>query len=158
MAIKSKYRIKNARGTYDIMHFETSADQVVTSDQKQFVSNTEKSNWNGKETTTGAQQKADNALSQAKSYTDTSISNKADKNHNHDTVYLKKYVGNIGDGSNTTITVNHNLNTEDITITVRDASTKEIVYVDAQIIDVNSIKLLFYSAPTSSQYKIVITG
>lgn len=130
MAIKSKYRIKNSRGIYDIMHFETSADQVQETAEKVFVSPAEKSTWN----------------------------NKSDLNHNHDTVYLKKYKSDIGDGSNSTITVKHNLNTEDITITIRDASTKEIIYVDTQIIDANSIKLLFHSAPTISQYKIVITG
>ena len=130
MAIKSKYRIKNTRGTYDIMHFETSADQVVTSDQKQFVSNTEKSAWN----------------------------NKSDLNHNHDTVYLKKYKTNIGDGSNSTISVKHNLNTEDITISVYEASTKQMIFVDAQIVDANTVNFLFASAPSASQFKVIITG
>ena len=42
MAIKTKYRIKNSNGKYDVIHFQTSADQVITNDEVQFVSKEEK--------------------------------------------------------------------------------------------------------------------
>lgn len=42
MAIKTKYRIKNSNGTYDVVHFQTSADQVITNDEMQFVTAEEK--------------------------------------------------------------------------------------------------------------------
>ena len=42
MAIKTKYRIKNSNNEYDILHFQTSADQVITNDELQFVSKEEK--------------------------------------------------------------------------------------------------------------------
>lgn len=42
MAIKTKYRIKNSNGTYDVIHFQTSADQVITNDEMQFVTAEEK--------------------------------------------------------------------------------------------------------------------
>lgn len=42
MAIKTKYRIKNTKGTYDVIHFQTSADQVITNDEMQFVTAQEK--------------------------------------------------------------------------------------------------------------------
>lgn len=42
MAIKTRYRIKNASGNYDVIHFQTSADQVITSDDLQFVTLKEK--------------------------------------------------------------------------------------------------------------------
>lgn len=130
MAIKSKYRIKNSDGTYDIMHFETSSEQVLTTDGKQFVSNEEKSAWN----------------------------NKSDSNHNHDTMYPKKFKTLIGDGQTSTIKVTHNLNTEDITISIFDATSKELVFVETQIVDENSINVLFSVAPTASQYKVIIIG
>lgn len=42
MAIKTKYRIKNSSGKYDVIHFQTSADQVITNDEMQFVTRQEK--------------------------------------------------------------------------------------------------------------------
>ena len=42
MAIKTRYRIKNSKGEYDTVHFQTSADLVVTSDDLQFVTKEEK--------------------------------------------------------------------------------------------------------------------
>lgn len=42
MAIKTKYRIKNDVGKYEIVHFQTSADQVVTTEERQFISAEEK--------------------------------------------------------------------------------------------------------------------
>lgn len=43
------------------------------------ITESERTGWNAKETTTGAQQKADNALAQANSYTDVGLLLKADK-------------------------------------------------------------------------------
>lgn len=42
MAIKTIYRVKNANGKYDTYHFQTSADQVITSDDLQFITAEEK--------------------------------------------------------------------------------------------------------------------
>lgn len=42
MAIKTIYRIKNAKGQYETYHFQTSADQVITNDELQFVTAEEK--------------------------------------------------------------------------------------------------------------------
>lgn len=42
MAIKTKYRIKDSSGKYNVIHFQTSADQILTSDDLQFVSKEEK--------------------------------------------------------------------------------------------------------------------
>jgi hypothetical protein len=50
-----------------------SANDIIETNDKKFVSDVEKQNWNGKETTTGSQQKADKALTDAKAYTDTEI-------------------------------------------------------------------------------------
>lgn len=88
----------------------------------------------------------------------THTHNYAASNHNHNGTYTRKYAANIGDGTNATIKVTHNLGTEDVTVTVREVSTKQIVMADIQIYDSNSINILFASAPASSTYRVVVTG
>lgn len=71
----------------------------------------------------------------------------------------RKYAANIGNGIATTITVTHNLNTTDITVTLKEVATPyNIVITDIQIVDANNIKLLFSAAPTSNQYRVVVIG
>ena len=82
----------------------------------------------------------------------------SDANHNHNGVYIRKYAANIGNGTSTTIKVTHNLGTEDVTVTVREVSSKQVVMADIQIYDSNSINILFASAPASNTYRVVVTG
>ena len=88
----------------------------------------------------------------------THTHNYAASNHNHNGTYTRKYAANIGDGTNSTIKVTHNLGTEDVTVTVREVSTKQVVVADVQIVDGNSINILFASAPASGTYRVVVTG
>lgn len=44
MAIKSRYKIKNNSGSYDTVYLETTADQVIVDDNRQFVTKEEKLN------------------------------------------------------------------------------------------------------------------
>src|SRR5699024_240258 len=88
----------------------------------------------------------------------THTHNYAASNHNHNGVYARKYAANIGNGTSTTIKVTHNLGTEDVTVTVREISSKQIVMADIQIYDSNSINILFASAPASNTYRVVVTG
>jgi len=72
---------------------------------------------------------------------------------------VKKYATDIGNGSATAITVNHGLNTMDVTVLVREnVSPYSQVITDVQIVDTNKIKLLFATAPSSGQYRVVVTG
>lgn len=84
--------------------------------------------------------------------------NYAASNHNHNGTYMRRYASNIGDGSATTIKVTHNLGSEDVTVAVKEVSTKQIVFADIQIVDSNSLNILFASAPTSGQYRVVVIG
>ena len=84
--------------------------------------------------------------------------NYAATNHNHNGVYTRKYAANIGNGSATSIRVTHNLGTEDVTITVKEVATKQVVMADVQIYDSNNIDVLFASAPASGAYRVVVTG
>lgn len=106
------------------------ASMITQSASYRFVTDTEKSTWNSK----------------------------ANANHNHNGVYARKYAANIGNGSATSIRVTHNLGTEDVTVTVREVATKQVIMADIQIYDSNSINILFASAPASGAYRVVVTG
>lgn len=43
---KAKYRVKNAQGKYEVVYLETSADQVETDSERQFVTEAEKTQFN----------------------------------------------------------------------------------------------------------------
>ena len=88
----------------------------------------------------------------------THTHNYAASNHNHNGTYMRRYAANIGDGSATTIKVTHNLGSEDVTVAVKEVSTKQIVFADVQIVDSNSLNILFASAPKSGQYRVVVIG
>ena len=69
-----------------------------------------------------------------------------------------KYAVTIGDGVATTYTITHNLNTADITYSVREVATGEIVFTNVTVTGVNAISVSFAVAPTSNQYRVVVIG
>lgn len=70
-----------------------------------------------------------------------------------------KYTATIGDGSTATIVVTHNLGTQDIHVQVYEtASPYNRIEVDTQATTVNTCTLLFGSAPTSGQFRVVVMG
>lgn len=70
---------------------------------------------------------------------------------------VNKYAASIGDGSATQITVTHNLGSEDVSVTLREAaSNKEARITTWRVIDSNSIRLDFAVAPTLNQYRVVV--
>lgn len=73
-------------------------------------------------------------------------------------VTARKYSANVGDGTSTTITVTHNLNTKDVAVSVRTASGDEGVLVDWVANGVNTVQLTFGVAPSSGQYRALIVG
>ena len=71
----------------------------------------------------------------------------------------KKYSAAIGNGALTTIPVTHNLGTQDVTVTVKEAASPfNVVLCDCQITDANKITLLFATAPASGQYRVTVVG
>jgi len=70
----------------------------------------------------------------------------------------KKYSAAIGDGASTTITVTHNLNTQDIHVTIYDATTFEVYVADVNNATVNTCSVTFAVAPTTNQYRVVVIG
>lgn len=73
-------------------------------------------------------------------------------------VVARKASATIGDGAATTITVTHNLNTQDVVVSVREVSTNVGVVADWVANGVNTIQLTFGVAPTSGQYRVTVTG
>ena len=70
----------------------------------------------------------------------------------------RKYAVAVGDGTSTTITVTHNLNSRDVIITLYDATTYEVVDCDMVNATVNTVTLTFATAPTTNKYRCVVIG
>lgn len=73
-------------------------------------------------------------------------------------VVARKFSVAVGDGTSTSITVTHNLNTRDVQTIVYNATTWEVVMADVNNATVNTVTLTFAVAPTSSQYRAVVVG
>lgn len=69
---------------------------------------------------------------------------------------IQKYIQNIGDGAATGYTITHNLDTEDVTVSLYEG--KKTVFAEIQILDENSIQVSFSKAPTTNAVKAVIIG
>lgn len=74
-------------------------------------------------------------------------------------VVVTKYAANVGNGTNTSYTITHNLGTKDVIVTVYDNSSPFAeVICDVQHTSTTAITLLFSVAPTSNQYRVVVHG
>jgi len=72
---------------------------------------------------------------------------------------VSSYTANVGDGTNTTYTLTHNLaGSNNICVVVREVSSGYMVYPDIVYVDSNNCQLIFVSAPTSNQYKATVMG
>lgn len=130
-----------------------------------------------------AQAKADTALQQANTFTNQRINqilNGASSNYdtfkeieellkNNDnlTTVLKKGIADktgkvakeIGNGTATEFTVNHNLNSQDVVVMVRENKAPFAqVITDVEVTDVNNVKVRFAKAPAVSSYKVIVVG
>jgi hypothetical protein len=67
------------------------------------------------------------------------------------------YAADIGNGSATTITVSHNLGTRDVIVQVyRTSGDYDEVIVETRRTSTSAIDLVFATAPTSNQYRVVV--
>lgn len=73
-------------------------------------------------------------------------------------VTARKASAAIGDGSSTTLTFTHNLNTRDVVVSIYDAATYTGVICDWTANGVNTVQLTFATAPTAGQYRVSVVG
>lgn len=67
-----------------------------------------------------------------------------------------RYAANVGDGTNKSFTITHNLGTLDVTVTVYRNSDGADVQVTTYRPTINTVRLVFSKKPTSNQYRAVI--
>ena len=73
-------------------------------------------------------------------------------------VLTRKVTKTIGDGSNTSFTVQHGFGTRAVLIQVYDAATYDTVIADTIRTDTNNVTVQFSSAPTANSYEVVVIG
>lgn len=72
---------------------------------------------------------------------------------------LKRFAANVGDGSNTSYTITHNLGTRDLVIRVfPNSGNYDDVEVDVYRPTTNTATLIFATAPASNAYRVVVLG
>jgi len=69
-----------------------------------------------------------------------------------------KFAASVGNGSLTTITVNHALGTTDVIVQVFTVSGGAGVITDWVVTDANNVDVTFAVAPTTNQYRVVVIG
>jgi hypothetical protein len=70
----------------------------------------------------------------------------------------RKASGTMGNGSLTSIAVTHSLGTQDVQVSVRDATTNAVVMTDWVATDTNTVTFSFATAPASGAYRWTIEG
>lgn len=73
-------------------------------------------------------------------------------------IVTRKVSGTMGNGSLTSITINHGLNTQDVDVTIRQTSNNEVVDTDWVALDNNQITFTFAVAPASNSIRWTVMG
>jgi hypothetical protein len=73
-------------------------------------------------------------------------------------ITLVSYNQFVGDGSNNTFTVNHNFNSNYISVVVTDLTTNLVAYPAIQIPNLNSVVVDFSFVPPPSSYNVTVFG
>lgn len=70
---------------------------------------------------------------------------------------VRRFPTDIGDGSNTSYTVTHNLNTRDVDVAVRrNSGAYDYVIVDVEATTVNTVTVRFAAAPSANAFRVFV--
>lgn len=72
--------------------------------------------------------------------------------------FTRKATANIGNGTNTSFAVSHNLGTRDVQVQVYDNASYDTVETDVVRTDANTVTISFTNAPTTNAYRVVVIG
>ena len=71
----------------------------------------------------------------------------------------KRYAASFGDGSATSYTITHNLATRDITVAIySNSGSYDEIECDVEHTTINTVTLVFATAPSSNQFRAVVLG
>jgi len=70
----------------------------------------------------------------------------------------RKFSANVGNGSATSFSVNHNLGSRDVVVNVYDNATYDTVETDVVRTDSNNVTVSFSAVPSNNAYRVVIIG
>lgn len=66
------------------------------------------------------------------------------------------YAANVGNGTNTSFALTHNLNTRDVVVAIYDNANYEEVFTDVVATSTTVVTVSFATAPTTNAYRVVI--
>lgn len=72
-------------------------------------------------------------------------------------ITAREFSASIGDGSATSYTVTHNLNSRDVIVQLFDNSTYDTVYADVARTTTNTLTIVFGNAPTTNDIRVLVT-
>ena len=72
--------------------------------------------------------------------------------------FTKKVSASVGNGTNTSFALSHNLGTRDIQVQVFDNATYDTVECDVVRTDTDTVTVSFTTAPTTNAYRVVVVG
>lgn len=72
--------------------------------------------------------------------------------------FTKKATANVGNGTNTSFAVSHNLGTRDVQVQVYDNASYDTVECDVVRTDSNTVTVSFAVAPSTNAYRVVVIG
>lgn len=72
------------------------------------------------------------------------------------TIVARKYSVTIGDATNSTYTITHNLGTQDVHVSVRDTGTNALVIADVVAASVNTVTVTFGFVPALNSYRVTV--
>ena len=72
-------------------------------------------------------------------------------------ITAREYAVSIGDGTNTSYTVTHSLNSRDVIVQLFDNSSFDTVYADVVRTTVDTLTITFGSAPTTNDIRVLVT-